>query len=217
MSPVRVSGRRKTDVRRLLPGQRHPQGVGRLRFENGLPTFRLIDLSKRLSLRRLWRDSSKWPRRVFTTVCGRPREISTGLTGYPLDSGVAAAASDPAAELRQAHPAPALSRGALVLKNVVGDDNALNFRGALVDRENPCISVKPLNRVLAIESISAVHLDCPGRHAIVHFGGVELGHRGLHAEINAAIFHGRRREHQLPAGLDLGGHVGDDPAQPLKL
>src|SRR6516162_402536 len=67
----------------------------------------------------------------------------------------------------------------LVLGDFVGDDEALDVAGALVDLADPHIAVDALDRETGDIAVAAMDLDRVGGDPLGHLGGEELGHRRL--------------------------------------
>ena len=85
----------------------------------------------------------------------------------------------------------------------------MHLVGPVVDVRAARLRVHVRERRTVGEAERAVYLHRPVDYAREHAGGVELDQRDLHARVLVCVDLARGIERQQPAGLDLGGGVGD--------
>ena len=96
-----------------------------------------------------------------------------------------------------------------LLQDPPADDHAVHLVGAVVDAGAAGVHVHRASGVSVGEPERAVHLHRAVDHLVQHARGVELDQRDLDARLVALVDLVRGVEGHQPAGLDLGGGVGD--------
>src|SRR5262249_33889077 len=91
----------------------------------------------------------------------------------------------------------------------VGDDAALDLRGALEDGGEPRVPPVALHGIFGRVAVATVYLETGAGHALGHLGGEELDHRRLALDRDAVVTLLRHLIHEGPRRLDLGCHVGE--------
>src|SRR5437660_788710 len=92
---------------------------------------------------------------------------------------------------------------------LAGDDDALQFVGALADDEERGIAVEALDRELLGIAVAAVDAHRLQADIDGGLGGEQLGHSGLHVAALALVVGVGGLFDEETRGLDLGGHVGE--------
>ena len=100
-------------------------------------------------------------------------------------------------------------------EDLLGDHEALDLGGALVDLEELRVAHQLLDRVLLHVAVAAEDLDRVGRHLHRRVGGEALRERRVQRRALAAVDQPRRLPREQPRGLDLGRHVGDQEVHAL--
>src|SRR3954454_10241894 len=100
-------------------------------------------------------------------------------------------------------------------KDLFGDDEALDLRGALVDLEQLRVAHQLLDRVLLHVPVAAEDLHRVGRDLHRRVRGEALRVGGLQRRPLALVEQPGGLPDEQPRRLDLGGHVGDEEVDAL--
>src|SRR5688572_5105252 len=104
------------------------------------------------------------------------------------------------------------------LKELAGDDEALDLLRALVELRDLRVAHHALDRVLGDIAVSAQHLDRVGGDPHGGVTGHELGAAGPVWKVRRIRIDARGRGvGELTRGLGLRGHVGEHPLDPLEV
>src|SRR6185436_4022487 len=109
------------------------------------------------------------------------------------------------------------ARGDWSSQKMSRDDHAVHFGGAFTDAAHAGLPVPALQREFLGDAVAAVDLDGGVDDATEHLARVQLGHRGFHARVLAAIGLPRPRPDDPAAGAELHLGVRQHPLDGLAL
>ena len=110
-----------------------------------------------------------------------------------------------------------LPHSILGTKDPGGDDQALDFAGALVDFGDAGVAVVAFDGIFAAVAVAAMDLDGFVGDARGHFAGEKFGYGGVHAEAGAGILFPGGFADQEARGVEFGGHIGEHELDGLEL